>query len=294
VLVLAFASLPLMPARRGKAQAPTTTYAIIDLGTLGGTESVAYGINNCAQVVGDASLSGASPKHPFIWRDANNDGDSDPGEMQDLGTFAGGSGTASAINSSAYVAGDSVAVDPRAFRWHDPGPLESLGVLPGDVISLAYDINDSNQVVGMSESADLTDRAFIWQNASMQAVPTLNSVTPMIARGINNGGRIVGIATNLHAFVHTGSTNIDLGTFGGGISQAYEISDDNRVVGYAETTSPNANVPRRAFIWHDDDADNVSDPSRHLLRGRPEARFHLARREQRRRRRRSGRCRRDA
>ena len=263
MLIVAFALLPLMPARRGKAQAPTTTYTIIDLGTLGGTDSVAYGINNCAQVVGDSSLTGSSPKHPFIWKDANSNNISDPGEMQDLGTFAGGSGTASAINSSAQVAGDSVNVDPLAFRWQQPGPIQSLGALPGDVISLAYDINDTNQVVGLSESASLTSRAFIWQNSVMTAVPSSGSgptlITPMIARGINNGGQIVGIATNLRAFVHTGSTNIDLGTFGGTLSIAYEIGDDNRVVGYADMSSNNANVPRRAFVWHDVNSNNVSD-----------------------------------
>jgi probable HAF family extracellular repeat protein len=256
-----------MPARRGTAQAPPiTTYTITDLGTLGGTESRAYGINECGQVVGTSSPSGSSPKHPFIWRDVDVDGFSDPGDMQDLGTLPGGnSGTAYGINSTAYAVGDADAFSiPRAFIWHDNNgngvsdscELQDLGGVPFDY-TFASDINDANQVVGGVESVLGETEAFTWQNGVLQELPTLHSITPSVARGINNAGRIVGIAANQHAFVYTGATNIDLGTFGGVTSIAFEITEDNFVVGYSETEVSGNGRPH-AFIWNDVNGDNLA------------------------------------
>jgi probable HAF family extracellular repeat protein len=48
------------------ANPPAPTYTIIDLGTLGGSRSVAYSINARGQVVGDSGTA-AGAQHAFLW-----------------------------------------------------------------------------------------------------------------------------------------------------------------------------------------------------------------------------------
>ena len=55
-------------------------YTVTDLGTLGGTFSQAWGINNNGSVVGFATLTGDTLLHAFLWR---------KGVITDLGTLAG-------------------------------------------------------------------------------------------------------------------------------------------------------------------------------------------------------------
>jgi probable HAF family extracellular repeat protein len=54
-------------------------YVVIDLGTLGGTFSQAFGINNRGFVVGFATTTGDAALHAFLWS---------KGLMTDLGTLA--------------------------------------------------------------------------------------------------------------------------------------------------------------------------------------------------------------
>src|SRR5688500_17884190 len=86
VCLLALTFLPLLPARRGSAQA--VTYVVTDLGTLGGTQSVGLGIDECGKVVGESYPTGSTTNHPFLWNE---------GSFTDLGTFGGLSGSASGV-----------------------------------------------------------------------------------------------------------------------------------------------------------------------------------------------------
>src|SRR5205085_3317134 len=64
----------------------TSAAGKLDIGTLGGTHSIAYDINSTGHVVGTSELvSGAS--RAFIWHDDDGDGVADPGEMKDLNTL---------------------------------------------------------------------------------------------------------------------------------------------------------------------------------------------------------------
>lgn len=113
---------------------------VTDLGTLGGTGSVAYAINEAGQIVGGADVE-TGDLHAFLWQD---------GVMQDLGTLGGPSSVAYDINEQGQVVGVSTvsAGDTRAFLWEN-GVMRSLGTLPGYTSSEAYAINDHGQVVGI-------------------------------------------------------------------------------------------------------------------------------------------------
>ena len=54
---------------------------MVDLGTLGGSRSVAYGVNESGQVMGWSETAGIAGPHAFLWTLA--------GGMVDLGTLGG-------------------------------------------------------------------------------------------------------------------------------------------------------------------------------------------------------------
>jgi probable HAF family extracellular repeat protein len=128
-----------------KGTGPIT--AADDLGTLGGTNSAAYGINANGVVVGNASLADNSV-HGFIYIG---------GKMSDLGTLTPGVFNftgASAINNSNDVVGVSqtAAGDNHAVIWKKGGPIADLNTMinpaSGWTLTSATGINDSGQIVG--------------------------------------------------------------------------------------------------------------------------------------------------
>ena len=121
-----------------------------DLGTLGGSGSWAYGINDAGQVVGESITAADSYSfHAFI-TGSNGAG------MTDLGTLGGGYSYASGINDAGRVSGWSTtaAGATHAFITGPNGVgMTDLGTLGGSD-SRAYDINDAGQVVGESYTAE--------------------------------------------------------------------------------------------------------------------------------------------
>ena len=77
VFAVTFASLVVHLAAADRCRAG---YVFTDLGTLGGTYSVAHGINDAGQVTGYAYLAGNSTEHAFLYSG---------GSLQDLGTLGG-------------------------------------------------------------------------------------------------------------------------------------------------------------------------------------------------------------
>ena len=74
--------------------AGTLTY----LGTLGGTGSQAYAINDLGQIAGSAYMSGNSAMHSFLWNGAG---------LMDLGTLGGTNSVAFGINNAGQIVGSS-------------------------------------------------------------------------------------------------------------------------------------------------------------------------------------------
>jgi probable HAF family extracellular repeat protein len=230
-----------------------STYAVIDLGTLGGTASLARDINNASQVqvVGDAYTAGNAAGHGFLWQNA---------KMTDLGTLGGTNSDARSINNSTQVVGqaDTGAVDAsgnpigHAFLWQN-GVMTDLGTLGGTGGSGAYDINTSGQVVGAAATASNASDAFVWQNGVMT---DLNSLLPAnsgwilsSATGINDNGQITGEGTingQGRAYLFSGGAITNLGNLGGpGSSIAHGLNNSGQVVGLGSVS----NIQSFAFLY---------------------------------------------
>jgi probable HAF family extracellular repeat protein len=76
----------------------TTSGGMVDLGALGGSASVAYGVNDNGEVVGEAQLA-SGPSHAFSWTQA--------GGMVDLETLGGLYSAAYAVNDNGQIVGSA-------------------------------------------------------------------------------------------------------------------------------------------------------------------------------------------
>ncbi len=159
--------------------AAATRYEVTDLGTLGGTYSVAVGINAAGQVVGGSTTApGQEPDGPgsraFLW---------DNGTMTDLGTLGGDLSWAIDINDAGQVAGYAETTErtQHAVLWTD-GEMTDLGTLGGDW-SRATDITDTGRVSGTSATADGALHPFVWENGTMTDL----GVLPGFAVGEHSG-----------------------------------------------------------------------------------------------------------
>ncbi|MBI4549057.1 MAG: T9SS type A sorting domain-containing protein [Ignavibacteriae bacterium] len=127
---------------------PASDSQMHDLGTLGGADSYAYGINNLGQIVGE-SESASGQWLGFLW---------EKGTMQALPTLPTTGtprGYAKAINDHGVVVGSSKVTDAEdhAFMWDSVNGTRDLNNLipsgSGWLLIRANAINDSGQIVGM-------------------------------------------------------------------------------------------------------------------------------------------------
>lgn len=239
---------------QGGAQAAQPFYEqsaiVIDLGTPGGSESVAYNINNNMRVVGGGTdsngtwravqwfegtaislgLDGEKASYAYgindpqrivglVYSDSNRVAYLwDRGEPVSLG---GANTIAQDINDRGQVVGVMLTTDPVplpiAVMWDGNRPVRFLGTLEGGAKSWAWRINDPGQVVGRATNGDGFWRAFLWDDEVMTDIGTLAGPESS-AYGINNQGQVVGSAdlndSVSHAFLWDGNVMTDLGTAG--------------------------------------------------------------------------------
>jgi probable HAF family extracellular repeat protein len=203
---------------------------VIDLGTLGGSESYASAINNAGQVVGTSLLSDGTFQ-AFIWENNMMTGLSTLGpesgaeDINDAGQVVGytydgeyqyaflwengvmnpiiGPGSfAYGINNTGDVVGSFPYEYPyyssiHAFlkNYYSPYPPLDLGTLEGDDWSYALGLNDLGEVVGASGFSKGPPRAFLYNHAMIE-LESLggDEFSSTYAVAINNAGEVVGVS----------------------------------------------------------------------------------------------------
>jgi probable HAF family extracellular repeat protein len=132
-------------------------------------------------------------------------------------SILGAGNVAESINRHGIIAGQSTLSNNTVWHpvlWQD-GIISDLGVLTGDLVGAALDINDRGDVVGASISApgpsSGNPRAWFWHDGVMT---DLNTIVPsdsplylLTAFSINDAGEITGFGAteggDLHGFLAT-------------------------------------------------------------------------------------------
>lgn len=254
-------------------------YTLTDLGTLGGKEAIAYGINNAGAISGWASVA-SGEQHPVLWRD---------GKTTDLGGLAGRNGAGSIPTGSLQiaVAYELDRADPQgedfclygthrtcvAAIWKD-GRYTQMPTLGGPN-SIGYAMNDRGQMVGVSETASvdpkckapqrLTHLPAIWatDSGTVTELPLLAGDTNGWAILMNDKGEIIGgtgtcdnTSSSIngplkgrHAVLWENGAPRDLGDFGGeGDNVPVGINNRTEVVGASA-----AKNGLHGFLWSRED-----------------------------------------
>lgn len=229
----------------GTAGDGTYTRAILydgsahDLGTLGGTNSYAYGANTSNHVVGASETTvGDYTQHAFYYN----------GAMHDLGTLGGHNSIAVGINSSNKIIGNADITDnngSHAFLYD--GSMHDLGTLGGGT-SAAGAINNNGIIVGTADLSDMTSHAFMY-NGTMHDIGSLGG-SYAGAAAISTNGIIAGSATlsgdsAMHAFLYDGTMH-DIGDLGGGYADVVGVNSFGWVVGNSFT---NVGLAAAVFLY---------------------------------------------
>jgi probable HAF family extracellular repeat protein len=207
------------------------------LGLLPGADhGVAVAINNAGQAVGYSMDSTGS--YAILWSNGQMTSFGMPGDLteamdiNDSGEVVGGSafrgaflfsngqitwlGTTIAlvaINNGGQAVGGGRPSNTAQAVLYSNGQMTSLGTLPGDTTSLARNINDEGQVVGVSQllnNQNNPERAFLYSSGTMYGLNDLvvdgYGWSLETAWDINDSGQIIGGGTlnnQPHAFLLT-------------------------------------------------------------------------------------------
>ena len=281
-LVVLHVSLVLCLVANLKADVTFPGYRIKPLGTLGGSYSAAYSVNNAGQVTGVSKTSSGGEQaflfDGFIMTELPSGGEAVmnrgahindsgvtvgttflPGSTQPVlwmgratvfSNFGGTGGSAMGINNAGQIVGNSQFSDGHAEAFLlNGGTMTALGVLSGGDWSSANDINSTGQVVGSATIQNGSFRAFSWTSGGgLQSLGTLGGGNSY-AMAVNDSGVVTGHSQNAYGWTHAyrsiNGTMDDLGTLGGNNSYGYGTNANGDVVGYSEDSSGNY----RGFLY---------------------------------------------
>jgi probable HAF family extracellular repeat protein len=217
-----------------------------DIGTLGGSFSLARALNNSGAVVGFSSLPSESVFRAFV---------TSGGQMFDAGSLGGTFSAAMAISDTGHIVGDSNVPEDgsvfRAFLVTPSGSVVDLGTLGGSW-STAVAVNSSGAVAGYSVLAgDTAMHAYLYNGQTMVDLGTLGGSSSQ-AVDVNGTGQVAGNSTtaaeSTRAFLFANGVMVDLGTLGGSGSSAVSLNDSGWVAGNSTTTDDSAT---RGFVYRD-------------------------------------------
>jgi probable HAF family extracellular repeat protein len=231
--------------------------------------SQAFGVNSNGHFVGTMTSFFGNQTQGFLSDSRGNMGPVlsllGAAGINDLGNIAGN--TTVSGNRQACLATNVGPINPGGIT----ATITPLGTLGSDPYSSATAINNSAQVVGVSESGNGFTSGFLYSGGSLIPLGTLggNSSYPT---AINDAGQIVGYSDTqqgaVHAFSYSGGGMTDLGclnSFLGGYSAAFGINGAGQIVGESYAKSPKALKIVHGFIYMDgrmSDLDSmVNDPA---------------------------------
>jgi len=203
---------------------------VIDLGTLGGLNSKATGINKAGLIVGNSQIA-SGYVHAFLY--SNN-------VMTDLGTLGGLNSHAIAINDSGQIVGNSDLADGTSHAFlYAAGVMTDLGAVS------AVSINASGQIL-VSDSSF----ASLYSNGTMQPLPIpqcyYGNGSQCAAYAMNDSAEIVGEAwawnggmlVSDDAIMISGSLSKDIsfGVLPMGFSTAIAINRSGHILGKGWTS----------------------------------------------------------
>lgn len=218
---------------------------LVDLGTLGGSSSVAYTVNDCQAVAGSSFVRGDQAYHAMYYRN---------GVRADLGVLPGqgSSSAAQGLSNTGMVVGFAFLAgngNTRATAF-SRGSVSDLGAPDG---SRAVSVNVSNDVAG-----DATSGFFIESG--------LLSTVNLQVKGINDYSDLVGdlpVSGATHAAVFHDGQVIDLGNLAGQPgwnSHGNAINDAGEVVGQSDALPPGTNQGvQRAFLYRQGIMEDISN-----------------------------------
>jgi len=239
VLAAVTALLTSLWSSSGRAQ--TARYSIADLGTLGGTRSVALSVNDVNQVVGFSSTAEAKTVGFFY----------DAGSMKSLGTLGGSDSFAYAVSNTGLIAGRAqnaagefhacvsfqggALIDLTTLSALFEGPFSAATAVSGTGLVVGYQLTATEHMAGRS-------RTFLFSDSIITDLGTFGGQDAVLA-AINDVGQFAGFYStesqadyaSRRAFLgRLGSTAVDLGTLGGRLTTPTAINQNGQVVGFAQ------------------------------------------------------------
>jgi len=235
------------------ASAQLPSFQVIDLGTLGGSESLAIDINNRGEIVGRASTSGGVT-HATLWTNL---------VAVDLGKQNGTSATARRLNRQGTVVGTFVS-NALSYGFVYTGTIQNVPLPPGAAEMFITGVNDYGDRAGRVNLAATNEGRAFFQNDAIYiqlGVAALPGSSEAFA--VNSHTQVVGVTranfaqdanepfywedSNGNGQFETNEMVVFL-PFGGRNGVANAINDHGLVAGGADTAFFGTS-PRKAFLY---------------------------------------------